>query len=407
MENLFNAEDFSVELKNKIEEQKQKKNKIKEIKKEVKNIDYITFFRDKIQLNKLKIDELKFLCKKNGLKFSGKKKVLSDRVEDLFKKTKPAVKIQSVYRSWLVQHSIKLRGPAFKQRNLCVNDTDFVSMEPIKEIPNELFFSYQDSKNFIYVFNISSLIQVLQKNMKAINKIENPYNREMIDGKITLQILKLYRLCFIIYSGFNKENEKYIENHLPFPRTMPLINRTVIPVNHFRNTENIVFAEYDPIIVNNYQMSDDQYIRINRLREIRNMTINQRVNNLFIEIDHLGNYTQASWFNSLSRNDYAILYRYLYDIWYYRINFTRETRHNICPYLTPFYNVVNVRNIANNNVTMDEIKQLCLIVFENLVYTGYDDEYRKLGAMHALSALTIVSLGARLTLTWLYESVIL
>ena len=32
MENLFNAEDFSVELKNKIEEQKQKKNKIKEIK---------------------------------------------------------------------------------------------------------------------------------------------------------------------------------------------------------------------------------------------------------------------------------------------------------------------------------------------------------------------------------------
>jgi hypothetical protein len=402
MENLFNSEDFSIELKNKIEQQKKKKNK--EIKNEVKDIDYNVFFRDKIQLSKLKLDELKFLCKKNKLKFSGTKKVLSDRIEELFKKTKPAVKIQSNYRRWLVTTSMKLRGPALKKRDLCVNDTDFVTMEPITEIPNELFFSYQDNKKFVYGFNISSLIKVLQKNLKAINKIENPYNREMIDGRITLQILKLYRISFIVYPDFNKDNEKHVESQFAFPRTMPLINRTVTPVNHFRNTENIMFAEYEPIIVGNYQMSDDQYTRLNRLREIRNMNMNQRINNLFIEIDHLGNYTQSLWFNELTRGEYIILYRFLYDIWYYRLNFARETRYNICPYLTPFYNVVNVRNIPNN-LTIDEIKQLCLIAIENLVYTGYDDEHRKLGAMHALSALTVVSLGARITLPWLYESV--
>jgi hypothetical protein len=40
-----------------------------------------------------------------------------------------------------------------------------------------------------------------------------------------------------------------------------------------------------------------------------------------------------------------------------------------------------------------------------MVYSGIDDDHRKIGAFHALSGLTIVSLDARLAMPWLYESV--
>ena len=387
-----------------------KKKKTVEISKTAKELDYVNYFRNNVQLNKLKLHELKYIAKHNALKITGTKTILIERISELFKLTKPVVKIQSVFRRWIVQESVKMRGPSLKKRSICVNDTDFVSMEPLDEIPTELFYSYQDSKSFIYGFNLSSLIQVLQKNLRTNEKMENPYNREIIDGRIVLQILRLYRFCFIIYPDFIKENAKFVKNNVQVALRTPLIQRTLPHLNNFNNfradDQATIFAEYTPVVMANYQVSQDQYERINRLREIRNMTIDQRVNNLFIEIDHLGNYTQASWFNLLERNEYIIFYRNLYEIWYYRNMFTRDVRYGICPFLSPFYNVGNIRNIIYNMNTAD-LKQLCLISFENLVYTGVDDDHRKLGTMHALSALTLVSLGARVSLPWLYDSVAL
>jgi hypothetical protein len=47
----------------------------------------------------------------------------------------------------------------------------------------------------------------------------------------------------------------------------------------------------------------------------------------------------------------------------------------------------------------------CVIVFENLVYSGVSDEYKTLGAFYAMSALTLVSPDARHSMPWLYEAV--
>jgi hypothetical protein len=41
-----------------------------------------------------------------------------------------------------------------------------------------------------------------------------------------------------------------------------------------------------------------------------------------------------------------------------------------------------------------------------MVYTGIDVEYQKLGALHVLSVLTIVSMDARRNMMWLYESLV-
>ena len=114
---------------------KSEKKKAVEISKTAKELDYMNYFRNNVQLNKLKLHELKYIAKHNTLKITGTKTILIERISELFKLTKPVVKIQSVFRRWIVQESLKMRGPSLKKRSVCVNDTDFVSMEPIDEIP--------------------------------------------------------------------------------------------------------------------------------------------------------------------------------------------------------------------------------------------------------------------------------
>jgi len=422
-----------------------KEKKIREMSKITYEIDYKYFFKNKPDLRTFKLDELKFIAKKYHLKFSGTKPILIDRITHFFIKTREIIKIQSLFRKWVVLYLMNHRGPAFKNRSICTNDTDFVTMEPLNEIPDELFYSYRDSQNFIYGFNLSSLIQTLR--MK--NKLSNPYNRENIPEDEVKKIIRLYNFSFIIYPELSKEYEKFF---VVKPRNVTNTNRFIpqpmqplfrnIDNNHlqelihniqninediFRNNNNVPvqpptrmqpiinnneynvqYRDYVPQIMNMIEITDDQENRLNRLRELRNLPITQRINNLFIEIDSLGNYTQSSWFHNLSRNDLVILYRNIYDIWYYRGNLSREVRYRICPYRSPFYNINGNGNIRNLtlNMTTEDIKMLCLIVFENLVYTGVDDDHRRIGTFHALSALTIVSIGARTSLPWLYESVV-
>jgi len=343
--------------------------------------EHIDFSRHKnVSFDVYKIPELKVIAKKHGVHVTGTKPVLIERIKTCFNRTQRAIRIQSIFRSWIVRYSIKLRGPALKNRKLCVNDTDFVSMEPLLEIPNENFYSYTDSKDFTYGFNTSSLIQL----MKQTSKITNPYNREKIDGKIIENIKSLYRLSFIIYPNFKNENEQL---NKPKPPPPPPVRRNTIVTSDTIRYENPV-----------------QQNRIERLYETRRNTAEQRIQNLFSEIDQLGNYTQTSWFTTLNINSYIRLFRNLYDVWYYRSQLTRETRLKICPLPAPFETTIE-RNGARP-INLEDIQQICIEVFENLVFMGVDDDHRKLGTFHALTALTLVSPEARMAMPWLYESVI-
>jgi hypothetical protein len=334
-------------------------------------LNYNDYFKKNISLKSYKIPDLKIIAKQNGLHVTGTKPVLIERIITLFNRTKHVIKIQAVFRGWIVRFSIKLRGPALRTRNICVNDKDFVTMEPLNEIPLSNFYSYIDAKSFTYGFDISSLMHFIRQK----NKLENPYNRERISSAITDDIKKLYRLCFIIFPEFKNENEKLV--------TAPP------PVHPVRGSQTN--------IINN-SMNQAQQNRLNRLILSRRNSLSQRITNLFLEMDQLGNYTNPNWFN-LSAANYIRLYRHLHDIWYLRSQLSRETRFNICPLNSPF--------TAERNMVLDfdYIKSACVEVFENLIFMGSDDEHRRLGAFHALTALTIVSMDAREAMPWLYESV--
>ena len=103
-----------------------------------KDINYENFIKNKIQLTTYKLPELKAALKKHNLKISGKKEILVERLEGHFNHTFLAQRIQKVFRGWLIRNLIKLKGPALRNISICVNDKDFVTMEPLNEIKKEM-----------------------------------------------------------------------------------------------------------------------------------------------------------------------------------------------------------------------------------------------------------------------------
>ena len=376
-------------------------------------LTYTNYIENKIKLVSYTIPELKLVAKKYKLFLSGSKPLIIERIEQCFKKMKFAISIQCLFRGHIVRYFRKIKGDAFNNKSICVNDTDFVTMEPLNEITYEYFFSYKDNKNFTYGFNITSLIQVL----KNKGKISNPYNREKLDNSIVNNIISSYKIAFIVYPEFKDENDSYNNVMRPIV-SRPINTRQIIPnvlqeiytninnnTNIYNSRNNTVtnITNYRPTI-NIYTMDSDSRNRIQRINNIRANPVNQRITELFMDIDLLGNYTQSIWFSSLVKRDFIRLYQCLYDIWYIRSQMSREVRNKICPFYGPFDSIF-VRPINYNDLSEEHIKLACLIAMESMVYSGIDEDSRKLGAFHALSGLTIVSPGARMALPWLYESV--
>lgn len=310
-----------------------------------KVVTWNQYFDDKIDLNKSKIDELKRIAKQNGLFVSGNKKILIDRITGFFSKVKMAVRMQSIYRGTFARKILQMRGAGLKDRKQCVNDTDFFTLDSIHDIYVTDFFSYTDEAGFIYGFDLHSL-RLMLKNRGVLT---NPYNREILPEYIVRNIKLLLKLQPL--------TEEYVTETTPI---MP----------HRKKSTPI------------------------RLRE------------LFCYIDSLGNYTESRWFSELNRMQCIRFLQNMYEIWYHRSNMTNSTRAKICPYFDPFYDglLYLTRDVSELNET--EIHIECITVMENMVYTGIDDEYKNLGALHMLSALTLVSIPARNSMPWLYESLV-
>jgi hypothetical protein len=371
----------------------------KNVQKQLNTLTYENYIATKPELNIFKIPELKSVAKKYKLYVSGTKGVLIERIKNHFNEITNAVKIQKNFRGSIVRRSFKLRGPAFKNKSICVNETDGFTLEPLNEVPFERFFSYSDSKNFTYGFDVVSLVSLFRRE----NKIANPYTRERLSSELTNNILSLGRIIKIVFSYVLEPDEMQSQ------RIPPQINIPRRPiVQHIGNNQNNLNAVIQNLIIpNNYtneienNFSNDQLALIEKIRELRTFSIERRIRNLFIEIDLLGNYTQSSWFSSLERRDFIRFLRCLYEIWNYRAQMPAEIKRQICQFRDPFYQTRFPNAIETD---INEIKNICITVMEDMVYTGIDNEFKKLGTLHVLSALTTVSVPARNSMNWLYES---
>lgn len=358
-------------------------------------LTYDQYFKNNVNLKKYKLPELKTIVKEYALTRTGNKDILIERIGTLFHKMRTSVKIQKTFRGWLVRQSFKLRGLAYKKRSLCVNDSDFITLEPLSEIPYELFYSYKDGKDFTYGFNLTSLMQLIRNK----TPLKNPYNREQIPDNAIRDIVSLNNLTKIIYSEFDEDTEFYHNTNVL--RKKPAVR---VPLNDMHQNPTFSREYYRPTILNGIYNIAEMNTKYNHIVESRAKSIDSRINNLFMEIDQLGNYTQSVWFSNLDRIGYLRFYRCLSDLWNYRAQLSYEIKKKICPFLEPFANIFN-RNAMYNDAPIEDFQILCITVMENLIYCGFDDDYRKISAFHILSALTMVSTPARTAMPWLYESI--
>ena len=341
-------------------------------------LSYSEYIKNQHTIHKYKVPELKSIAKNLRLLITGSKPILIERIKTHFDKFSKCVHIQKMFRGFIVRKSFQLRGDAFKNTSICVNNTDFFTLEPLENIDFELFYSYKDSKDFHYGFNICSLIKL----MKNKNNILNPYNREIFSKNTIVDIISLYKKIYLLFPKILEPDDILIEK----PRTNEFFNHVITVIN------------------NNNEVQLLQEIQ-NNIQRVREKSIHVRMNELFMEIDQLGNYTNSEWFVILELRDYVKLYRTLYDIWNYRAQLSDTMKRKICMIGNPFANIFLERTYYQD-LSFSRIRDACLIVFENLVYCGIDIEHRKIGTMHALSALTVVSLGARNAMPWLYESIL-
>jgi hypothetical protein len=330
---------------------KDKANSMKRIreKKSEKETTHIAFNdHDSLFHNGFQIKDLKAAAKHYKLKVSGNKDELTFRLFRFLKLSVFSVRIQRVFRGNMVRRCLKLQGPGLTKRALCTNPTDFLSMEPVEEIPVEQFFSFRDEDGFIYGYNLTSLYNLCLKSPRD-QPLKNPYNRNTIPARVIMDMKHYIRLCRVL----GQKLEVVWDN----PMT---------------------------------EISPEKSIEL-------------RVLELFQTIDSLGNYSNPMWFHSLNRGQLVRMMVELKDIWFYRAQLSPQVKREICPPYGDLFHAITIQTFVNEQ-NMDVIKRAILPVLERLVNTGVDTDSRTLGAYYVLGALTLVSAAAAEALPWLYQS---
>ena len=358
-----------------------------------------------------KVIDLKKMCNKiqrdygyKKIKTTGTKVEMKQNIYNFYNQTFYCIKIQLKFKSHLYRKMAMLRGPALKNRELCINETDFYTLDPIREIPDTQFYSYEEvcgGKACCYGFDIASICNLILNdngvdsvanlNRRLIwTESSNPYNRSVIPHNIIRNILKIIKLDRILNG--KKENVNGKKKN----------NKKTLASNNNNNTSNVEGGEGTVGANGNIviELPQDTLTPQQRYR--------QNVLQLFQNINLLGHYSEHDWFLHLTYQQHITFLRELMDIWNYRAELSYNARAAIYPphgnpfpqhvmgWLThQFYAYLTVENIISINMT----------IIERLTTTAMQESDRCLGANFVLCALTLVSIPAREALPWLYQSV--
>lgn len=294
------------------------------------------------------VSQLKMICAHYKLKMTGNKEQLTNSIYNHLNQTGSILKIQRAWKKYCWKRYHLLHGPARHNRGLCVNETEFYTMDSLTSIPYTQFFSYKDKDDMIYGFDILYLNKLINKRDEKNSGCAstNPYNRKDIPNRIKFQIKKYLQYGTFIGKELDIQPKKEI---------------------------------------------------------VKKNTIEMRIKSLFHEMDILGNYTNADWFLSLDKVKVTQFMKYLYDIWDYRASIEERIKMEICPpYGNPFMGL-NTFNLID--FPLDGVLMVAANAIEQFILRGINTQSKVLGCNYVLCALTLVSPAAAEALPWLYYSV--
>jgi hypothetical protein len=309
------------------------------------------------------VPQLKEICKLYKLRRSCPKPELIANIVQYFEHCKAARRIQNAWRRYLLRTVRQLRGPAAFHRDLCVNSSDFSTLEELTDIALCNFFSFVDYDQHVYGFDANSLLH-LYAAKEAGEPWLNPYNRNVIPKGIFRRLKRYVKLSLLLRLGME------VDMDVDEPSKAE-------PKTRLRATQ----ASYD---------------------DADEAEQDERAQRLFYYIDSLGNYSQGTWFMHLSSDQLRRFVIELYEIWRHRLQLTEQMRRQIIPlHLEPFRHFRPATVLYLQDVTL---REYALRIIEIMVYSGVDRDAQTLGANYVLGALTQVSMDAARALPWLYEA---
>jgi len=238
------------------------------------------------------------------------------------------VLLQSKIKEYIGNKSLRLHGPAYNNRGLCNNPTDFYSFDPISEIEDKYFFSYRDEDGFVYGFHIESFINLISNDTEPTN----PYNRVVISKKIK-------DIAIQIWQDLNKKKEA------------------------------------------------SNYTNNNSTRDLKHQVRNKCLM-VLQKMDIFGYQTKMDWILDLPISRGRQLFRSIKNNWNYKAGLSEEVKQRIYPNGNPLHEI-NSRRIENINryIVLNTVLEL----MDLLVSNGVSNDDKNQGCILVLFALNDVN----------------
>ena len=251
---------------------------------------------------------------------------------------------KKIHKWWKLVYGLKLsreRSPAFFIRDLCTNDTEISSFEPLHAIPRDYFFVIVE-KNKFWGYDIRSLLVQYE----SLGFLENVYTRQ----ECNTDALEAFR------ARLNKLKR--------WKKTLALENTTSLTPKQ---------------------------------------SWSLRVLDVCLRLDMLGYRIATQWFSDLDLYQQKRLYSILFVLWNEALPLSEELKSRIVPGYSNVQNKLFKWSIEKIVIKqdLDSVRRTNLNIIERLISSATEQSDKTLGAMYTVMGLSRVSPKVREAYPWL------